>query len=246
MKLITYSLKDKLTFIEESCIKSWIKNGYEVDIYCYCKNPTNLKINIKNAEKLIKKEEIDKIKLEIFQKFFFKIKINYLIGGIIIDPDVFCIKKYDFKENTLVSSSPSPNYLESKPDFCIFKFPKRSKEIHYIVHHFFMVYHDTVNGYNTSHTISDLLIRLVNKVFKLNKKDWKFSNSCNEEHWKLQLNIYLDITRLRSFSGGNKDYIEDEKNLGNFLKIWQDDILLNIPNFDIKNYKNSILEKILR
>ena len=87
MKIITYSLKDKLTFIEESCLKSWIKNDYEVDLYCYSKTPTSLKINIKNAEKLIKKEEIDKIKLEIFQKFFFKIKISYLIGGVIIDPD---------------------------------------------------------------------------------------------------------------------------------------------------------------
>lgn len=246
MKVITYSLDEKLSKIETLCVKSWINNGYEVDIYTYSKNLTNLKVNIKNAEKLIKLEEMEKIIIPIIKKFFFKIKLGYLLGGVIIDPDVYCLKFYDFKEESIVSCTPSPNYLESFPDLSLFKFPKRSKELQYIVHHFFMLYNDVINGYNTEHNICEILVKLINKVFKLNKMNWKYTHSCNEDHWKLQLGIPFDITKLRSFGDGIKDYILDPKDLHYFLKVWQEDINYNIKNFDLKNYPQSILGKVLR
>jgi len=246
MKIITYCLDETITPIEHICIKSWLNNGYEVDLYTYSKNPTDLKVNIKNAEKLIKIEEINKILIKMSKKFFFKIKLMYILGGIVIDPDVYCIKYYNFEEESLVSCSPTPNYLDSYPDFSIMKFPKRCKEIQYIVHHFFMLYNDVINGYNTLFNINMILMKLVNKVFILNKKEWKFSNSCYEEHWKLQLKLPINIEKLKNFEGGKKDYIVDIKDLTYFVKIWQDWYIQYIPNFDIVNYKESLLAKLLR
>jgi len=246
MKLITYSLDDDLTKIELFCINSWIKNGYEVDLYHYSLKKVNLKINLKNAEKLIKKEDTDKVSDPIYKKMFFKLKIGYIVGGLVIDPDIYCNKFYPFKEESFVSCSPDPKYINSIIDFSIFKFPKRCKEMHYIVNHFFMLYNDVVSGYNTTNDIKFLLGKLLNKVFKVDKKDWKFCHSCCEEHWRIQLGIPFDLNKLRSFQGGNEDYIYEIDKLGYFCKIWQDEIIKNIPNFDITKFKKGFLGKLPR
>ena len=236
MKLITYSLNNNLSKIELFCIKSWINQGYEVDLYTYSKNKYDLKINIKNPEKIIKKEDMDKIFIKKFKNFFFKIKLIYILGGIIIDPDIYCNKFYDFQDETLVSTNPDLNYSSSIVDLSIMKFPKKSKEMHYIVNHFFMLYNDFKNGYNTTFQINNILCKLLNNVFNLNKKEWNFCHSCNEEHWRSQLDI--------PFESENKSYLVDPKNLGNFCKIWEEKIIDSIPNFDINKFKKGLLGKL--
>lgn len=246
MKLITYSLDNQLTNIEIFCINSWVKNGYEVDLYNYSLKNIDLKVNFKNAEKLIKKEDTDKVSHPIYKKLFFKLKIGYIVGGLIIDPDIYCNKFYKFNDESFVSCSPDPKYLNSIIDFSIFKFQKKCKEMHYIINHFFMLYHDVINGYNKSYDIKFLLGKLLNKVFKTNKKDWKFCHSCNEEHWKTQLGIPIDLNKLRSFQGGTPDFINDINKIGYFCKIWQDEIIKNFPDFDINKCNNGFLANLPR
>lgn len=235
MKLITYCLNENLSKIEIFCISSWIKNGYEVDLYHYSLKKNDLKINLKNAEKLIKKEDTDKVSHPIHKKLFFKLKLGYVIGGLLLDPDIYCNKFYQFKEEAFVTCSPN-----TLIDFSIFKFPKRCKEMHYIVNHFFMLYNDFMNDYNTKYDIKFLLGKLLNKVFVVEKKDWKFCHSCNEEDWRIQLGIPF------KYPPEKDDYIDEISKLGFFCKIWQDEIIKNIPNFDIYKFKKGFLGKLPR
>jgi len=243
MLLITYSINE-LNMIEYNCVKSWIDNGYTVDLYTYSKK-NDLKVNIKNAEKYIRYEELEKIEDPIYRKFFFKIKLAYIIGGLVLDPDIYCNKFYNFNEKTFVSYSPTINYLESYPDFCILKFPKKSKELHYMVNHFFMLYNDFIKGYNTKYRIDDILIKLIDKMFKLSKLDWKNFHSCNVEHWRTQLGLPINIEKNKSFEGGIKGFITNEKKLGYFTKLWQEKFFL-VEELGLSNCKDSLLLNLMR
>lgn len=232
MKLITYSLNDKLSNIEISCINSWIKNGYEVDIYSH--SLINSQFNIINPEKIIKKKYIDSISNIKIKKYFFKIKLLYKIGGIIIDTDVFCLKNYEFPSKNFISFSPYNNYSISLPDFSIIKLQKKHPILKYIINNFYYLYNDIVKGYNKHYDIILILNNLINRVYKIEQFDWKMTHSCNEEDWETQLGKKLE----------NSGHIILKKDLGFFFKIWLDKIYENYPNLNLESHRGSLLSKI--
>lgn len=237
MKIITYSLEERLNIFQKKSIQSLINNGYDVDLYTYNKNVTNLKVNIKNPEKIIKFIDIEKIIPPKIKNFYFKIKLSYHLGGIIIDPDVFCLKFYNFPENILISSSPDNQYLNTIPDYSIIKLPKKSKIMHCMVHHFFMLYNDFILEYNLEDNIPEILMNLIDKTFHVELKEWKFSNSCNSEDWKSQLGIHKNIS---------ENIITDINELQYFVKIWDENILCNLDINELNLQKNCLLGKLLR
>jgi hypothetical protein len=228
MKLITYSLNDNLNDIQISCIKSWIKNKYQIDLYSYSPLNINLKINVINPEKIIKKKYIDKISVQSFKRYIFKITLLYKIGGLLIDPDVYCLKNYNFNEKIFISFSPTSDYKDSFPDFSIIKLPKKYPILKYIINNFEYLYNDYVNGYNENLDICQIINKVINKVYKINKIDWKLTHSCYEEHWQTQVNKKLD-----NING----YTTLKKDLQYFLKIWSEKIKFPLQN-------NSLLGKI--
>lgn len=229
MKLITYSLNDSLNNIEIYCIKSWIKNNYEVDIYSYNLSINNLKINIINPDKFIEKTYIDNINNESYKKYIFKIKLIYKLGGIILDPDVYCLKKFNFDNHKkFISFSPTNDYNESFPDFSIIKLPKKYPIIKYIINNFDYLYYDYINKYNQNFNICLIINKIINKVYKIDINNWKLTHSCNEEHWETQLNKKFD-----NING----YLFFKKDLQYFCKIWSEKIIFPLP-------KKSLLAKI--
>lgn len=216
MKIITYSISP-LTELEVLCIQSWINHGYEIDFYS--PHPTHLQVNLLNPDIICQSKTLQKINIPVYKNFFLKIKLLYHIGGIVIDPDVICLRKFDFPEKMISIVSIKNKYIY---DFAISNLPRKSFEAKYMINHFFMLYNDVINEYNTKFDITYLLYQLVTDVFKPVKL------YASTKNWK----TLLDSKGLKN-------------NSGFFLKIYSTKIYETFPNFLIGNYPHSFLHHLL-
>lgn len=102
MELIqTLWVGDKLSKIEQLSLTSFLKNGHQVDLYCY-NEVTNIPsgVNIMDANQIINKQEIFKAHGGSYGAFsdLFRHTLLYKKGGCWVDTDVVCLKPFIFDD----------------------------------------------------------------------------------------------------------------------------------------------------
>jgi len=245
--LRTYSFNEKLTNIEKLCIETWLNNNYAVEFFTYHKKVENLpeNITIRNAEKVVKLNE--NIEDKNYKNLYFKLKLAYAIGGIIIEPNLLCLRHFDFPERIMATTTPDLSYLNKIADYAILKTPKGLKEINYLLHHFNLIYDDFKKGYNNKDTLVPSLDKIIECAYKFqkHKKPWNFSNSCHEKHWQSQVGMKFDPKKCKSFNPESEKLIVKSilhfPKEQYFVKIYQNEIYNEFPNYKIPdkmNYNN--------
>jgi len=224
------------------CINSFLKNGYQFNLYTY-ENINNIPIgvNLKNAEDILPKSEIFHYKNGSVSAFsnLFRFTMIFKTGEVWVDTDIFCRKKYDFsKSDILIVSEPDQDYQIQKPTSNIILFPKE----HPIMQRAIDIcnsYRDQIATGEFKWGLGPLTIKKIVEEFNLEKyiKHWTFSNNCNNHHYQILYSNKM-ITKYNKFP------IFDFKNAPDtnyFIHLWNEHFRYKkTPNTDIFNGDNML------
>lgn len=237
----TYTLNLTLTEFELLCLKSFINNNYQVNIYTYTEI-TNLpkKIILKDANLIVPKNNLELLDNDL-KNMFFKLKFSLITNEIIIEPYLYCLKFYQFPKNNFLSTSPDNLYNSSYIDFSIFKLD--ANICNYLIEHIELINDDLKKKYTKTSNVVEIFSKFLDKVFKLEdvKMDWAFSNTCNKQHWRTQIGKTINLKKMKSFKNNNFELVSEISKIQNntyFIQIHQTEIFKNYPNYSIPNKFN--------
>jgi len=101
---------DTLSTIEQLCIRSFLENGHEFNLYSY-QNIEGIPegTNLKDANTIIPEEEVFVSKKGSYALFsdWFRWKLLYEKGGFWVDMDVICLKPFNFDSQIIYGSEGS-------------------------------------------------------------------------------------------------------------------------------------------
>ena len=118
---------EKLSYMENLCIKSFIEHGYTFHLYTYNNFSVPNKTIVLDANNILNKTEIFEYKdggVSAFSNVF-RYKLLYEKGGIWVDMDLICLKRFNTENDYIFSSELSKNKIHANVGFI--KVPKKSK-----------------------------------------------------------------------------------------------------------------------
>ena len=95
--------------LEKLCIDSWIKNGYEFNLWLYDDIEVPKGVSIKNANDIVSfnqyftYNEGHSVGTPVAFSNLFRAQLLYNLGGLYIDLDVLCLKPFEFDERFVFS-----------------------------------------------------------------------------------------------------------------------------------------------
>lgn len=119
-----------ISTIEKLSIASFLKNGHEVDIYCY--NPIqNLPsgVNLKDANRIIPKEKVFLDSSGGIASFsdWFRYKMLYEVGGWWVDLDIICLRPFAIPNDYCFASENFSTNFEIGITCCVIKSPPKAE-----------------------------------------------------------------------------------------------------------------------
>lgn len=206
-----------LTKIEQLCIKSFLKNGYEFELYTYAplKNIPDGTI-VKDGNEIIPKSDIFQYKNGSYSAFsnIFRFTMLYKKGGHWVDMDLVCVKKYEGDEKYVIPSETDKKYIAKKFSAGILRFPKGCP-----------IMKEAMNFCNSKRQaildgtfewgLGPLTLKHIIEKFNLQKyiKPWYFSTSCNNKHFKTLFDINYDPSKDKSVKGYELKYFNNIKDI---------------------------------
>jgi hypothetical protein len=122
-KIQSLWIGNSLSIVEILCLTSFVKNGYDFDLYHYdpiVNLPSGVKL--KDANEILPKDQIFQAHngYAIFSDYFRIVLLNYK-GGMWVDMDVMCLKRFDFEDDIVIG-------FQAKGEICnaVMQFPPLS------------------------------------------------------------------------------------------------------------------------
>lgn len=232
----------ELSPIEQLSIKSFLKNGYQYDLYIYDSVgniPTG--VNIKDANEIVPKSEVFAYKNSSFSAVsnIFRFKLLYTKKAIWVDLDIICTKFYDFnKDKYLFITEPDKTYNIEKLGSCIMKIPQNDIIAFDAIERCQKEKEKVLSG-EVVWGIGPRTVKYIVDKYALQQyvKSWKFSNCCANKHFE----CIIDPNFKEDGDYFNKyDKIPKENH---FIHLWNEYMRRN--NINKNGFpKNSFLEQL--
>ena len=206
-----------LTKIEQLCIKSFLKNGYEFELYTYAplKGIPEGTI-VKDGNEIIPKSEIFQYKNGSYSAFsnIFRFTMLYKKGGHWVDMDLVCVKRYEGDEKYVIPSETDKKYIAKKFSAGILRFPKGCP-----------IMKEAMDFCNSKRAaildgsfewgLGPLTLKHIIEKFNLEDfiKPWYFSTSCNNKHFKTLFDMNYDPKKDKSVKGYELKYFNNMKDI---------------------------------
>ena len=237
---------DSLSRLEIMCLKSFLKNGYEVNLFVYdqVKNIPEGVI-IRDGNEVLDSSEIYTYQNKSFSAISnrFRFEMIKKTGLVWVDCDIFCIKYYNFDEETIVSE-PNKKYEENKIGSCLI-YLQNEEILNYAIKKCIEYKEKILNG-EVIWGIGPSVVKEIVEKNKLEKyvKNWQFASSCNCKHYKSLLNPDFKIKKEGPlekpiFFNRVKDIPEET----HFIHLWNEFFRKN--KIDKNNFpENSFLREL--
>jgi mannosyltransferase OCH1-like enzyme len=238
---------NKLSIMENLCIHSFLKNGYEYHLYTYnfVENVPNGTI-IKDANEVLNSSEIYSYANSSFSAISnrFRFELLYKKGGMWVDTDVVCIKKYDIdeaKDKYIIFSESNKKYNEQKIGACVLKFPKEDPILLEAIQICKDKKQDIINGTLVWGLGPSTVKHLVEK-YKLEEyvKNWKFANSCSCHHVMTIINPNFKTGDPKGYASNINELSPDTY----FIHLWHEFWRRNNIDKDSKYQDDSLFEQL--
>lgn len=206
-----------LTKIEQLCIKSFLKNGYEFELYTYrpLKGIPEGTI-VKDGNEIIPKSEIFQYKNGSYSAFsnIFRFTMLYKKGGHWVDMDLVCVKRYEGDEKYVIPSETDKKYIAKKFSAGILRFPKGCPIMKEAMD-FCNSKREAILDGSFEWGLGPLTLKHIIEKFNLHKyiKPWYFSTSCNNKHFKTLFDINYDPSKDTSIKGYELKYFNNMKDI---------------------------------
>ena len=206
-----------LTKIEQLCIKSFLKNGYEFELYTYAP----LKgipegTTVKDGNEIIPKSEIFQYKNGSYSAFsnIFRFTMLYKKGGHWVDMDLVCVKRYEGDEKYVIPSETDKKYIAKKFSAGILRFPKGCPIMKEAMD-FCNSKREAILDGSFEWGLGPLTLKHIIEKFNLQDfiKPWYFSTSCNNKHFKTLFDINYDPRKDTSVKGYELKYFNNMKDI---------------------------------
>ena len=234
---------NKLSIMENLCIKSFLKNDYDYHLYTYnfVENVPEGTI-IKDANEILDNSEVYSYANSSFSAISnrFRFELLYKRGGMWVDTDVICIKKYDMgNDKYIIFSESNKKYNEQKIGACILKFPIGDPILLDAIQICKDKKKDIIDGTLVWGLGPSTVKHLVEK-YNLEQyvKPWKFANSCSCHH-------VLSIINPDFKTGDPKGYASSVDELSPdtyFIHLWHEFWRRNNIDKDAKFPEKSLFE----
>lgn len=238
---------DKLSIMENLCIKSFLKNQYEYHLYTYnfVENVPDGTI-IKDADEVLNRSEIYSYANSSFSAISnrFRFELLYKKGGMWVDTDVVCIKKYDIdevKDKYIIFSESNKKYNEQKIGACILKFPKGDPILLEAIQICKDKKQDIING-TLVWGLGPSTVKYLVEKYKLEEyvKNWKFANSCSCHHVMTIINPNFKTGDPKGYASSMNELSPDTY----FIHLWHEFWRRNNIDKNIKYPDDSLFEQL--
>lgn len=241
---------ESLSRLEVMCLKSFLKNGYKVNLFVYdeVKNiPKGVKV--RDGNEVLDNSEIYTYQNKSFSAISnrFRFEMIKKTGLVWVDCDMFCIKYYNFdKYKCLFTSEPDKKYKQNKINAGIIKI-RNERILDYAINKCIEYKEKILNG----EIVWGIGPSIVNELIQKNNlekylKPWNFSTSCNNKHYESIIKPDFTTVNDKSMNGITPLFFNKVKDIPEetyFIHLWNEFLRKN--NFDKNNFpEDSFLREL--